>query len=67
MGATVAGLRHSQERQIQAYTAASRKRQILNPLREARDRTHILMDTSWDLNLLNHNRNSLRITDLIVL
>ena len=31
---------------------------ILNPLSEARDRTHILMDTSPVLDLLSHNRNS---------
>ena len=31
---------------------------ILNPLSEARYWTHILMDTSWVLNLLSHNRNS---------
>ena len=31
---------------------------ILNPLNEARDQTLILMDTSWVLNLLSHNRNS---------
>ena len=31
---------------------------ILNPLREARDRTHILMGTSRVYDLLNHNRNS---------
>ena len=31
---------------------------LLNPLREARDRTSILMDTSRVCNLLNHNRNS---------
>ena len=30
--------------------------QILTPLSEARDRTHILIDTSWVLNLLRHNR-----------
>ena len=35
---------------------------ILNPLGKARDRTHfhILMDTSWILNLLSHSENSLR-------
>ena len=31
---------------------------ILNPLREARDRTHILMDTSRVLTPLSHNENS---------
>ena len=28
------------------------------PLSEAKDQTHILMGTSWGLNLLSHNRNS---------
>ena len=37
---------------------SSQKCQILNPLSEARDRTCILMDTSWVLNLLSHNGNS---------
>ena len=32
--------------------------QFLNPLREARDRSHILMDNSQVLNLLSHNTNS---------
>ena len=32
---------------------------ILNPLSEARNRTSTLMDTSWVLNLLSHNGNSL--------
>ena len=31
---------------------------ILNPLNEARDRTCILMDTSWVHNSLSHNENS---------
>ena len=31
---------------------------VPNPLRQARDITHILMDTSRVLNLLNHNGNS---------
>ena len=34
------------------------QRQQLNPLSEARDQTCTLMDTSWVLNLLSHNRNS---------
>ena len=32
--------------------------QIFNPLSEARDQTHILMDTSQVLNPLSHNGNS---------
>ena len=36
---------------------SSWQRRILNPLREARDRTCILMDTSRVLNLLRHNGN----------
>ena len=32
--------------------------QILNPLSEAGDQTHILGDISWILNLLSHNRNT---------
>ena len=31
--------------------------QILNPLNEARDRTHILMDTNQSCNPLSHSRN----------
>ena len=37
------------------------QRQILSPPSKARDRTHILMDTSQVLNLLSHNRNSLHV------
>ena len=33
--------------------------QILNSLSKARDWPHILMDISWDLNLLSHSGNSL--------
>ena len=33
------------------------QRQILNPLSETRDRTHILMGTSWVLNPLSHSGN----------
>ena len=62
------------ELQLLAYTTATATRdpsricdlhhslqqgQILNPLSEARDWTHILLDTSWILNLLNHNGSSL--------
>ena len=32
--------------------------QILNPLSETRDLTHVLLDTSQVLNLLSHNGNS---------
>ena len=31
---------------------------ILNPMSEAREETHVLMDTSWVLNPLSHNGNS---------
>ena len=34
------------------------ERQILNPLSEARDRAHILMDTTWVCNPLSHKGNS---------
>ena len=37
---------------------SSQQRQILHPLSEARDRTHILMDTSWVPYPLHHNGNS---------
>ena len=61
------------ELQLQAYTTATImqdlshicdlhhslwQHQSLNPLREARDRTHILMNTSWVPNPLSHNGNS---------
>ena len=59
------------ELQLPAYTTATATpdlshicdlccslRTILNPLSEARDGTHILMDTSQVLNLLSHNGNS---------
>ena len=36
---------------------SSQQCRILNPLSEARDGTHILMDTSWVLNLLSHSGN----------
>ena len=38
---------------------SSQKRQILNPLTGAKDRTHVLMDTSRVHNPLSHSRNSL--------
>ena len=69
----VPGLGVQSEPQLPAYTTAMammdlshicdlycslRQCQILNPLREARDRTHILMHTSRVLNLLSHSGNS---------
>ena len=42
-----------------------KQRWILNPLTEARDQVCILMGTSWVLNLLNHNRNSLVLSLLL--
>ena len=38
---------------------SSRQCWFLNPLTKARDRTRILMDTSWVHKLLSHNGNSL--------
>ena len=37
---------------------SSQQRQILNQLSEARDRTCILMDTTWVLKPLSHDGNS---------
>ena len=40
-------------------TPQPQQHQILNPLSEARDQTHILTDTMcWILNLLSHKGNS---------
>ena len=63
MGAAAAGLHHSHsnvgsELHLQPLLRSSQQRWTLNPLSEARDRTHILIDTSQVLNLLIHNRNS---------
>ena len=40
-----------------AYPHSSWQCKILNPLAGARDHTHILMDTSWVLNLLGNDGN----------
>ena len=62
------------ELQLPAYTTAtatpdesgicnlhhsSQQHQILNPLNEAKDQTHILMGTSWVCNLMSHKGNSI--------
>ena len=50
-----------QQHRIRAHLQSMRQlvaMLILNPLSKARDRTHILTDTSWGLNPLRHNRNS---------
>ena len=39
---------------------------ILNPPSEARDQTHILMDTRWVCNLLSHNSYSVKFLFLMV-
>ena len=71
----IPGLGFELELQLLAYTTtmtapdlscscdschSSRQRQIFNPLSKTRDQTHILMDISWVLNPLSHNRNSHR-------
>ena len=70
----VPGLGVELELQLTAYTTAtemqdpscicnlhhsSQQHQILNPLSEARDRTHIYVDTSGILNLPSHSGNTL--------
>ena len=39
---------------------SSQQHWILNSLSEARDQTHILMDTSWFHNALSYNENALK-------
>ena len=55
IGAAAAGLQHShcnaRSKPHLWHTLQLASCQILNPLREARDQTHILMDTTWVLNL----------------
>ena len=58
--AIAAGLRHSHARSNLHLRSTPQlpARRILNPLREARDGTCILLDTTQILNPLSHNRNS---------
>ena len=62
IGAAAAGLRHSHSNTNPSlvYDPHHSVRQcwILNPLCKARDRTHVLMDTTWLRNLLSHSGNS---------
>ena len=46
------------ESELLVYTTAHKQCRIFRPPSKARDGTCILMDTSWILNLLSHNRNS---------
>ena len=50
IGALAAGLHHSHsngdESRVRDLHHSSRQRRVLNPRSEARDRTHVLMDTS---------------------
>ena len=60
----VSSLGVESELQLPAYATATetpdqcRNLQQFQILSEARDQTHILLDTSWVLNSLNHNGNS---------
>ena len=62
--ATPGTYRNSQARgqsevQLPTYAMATATTESFNPLSEARDQTHILMDTSGILNLLSQSGNSL--------
>jgi len=60
IGSAAASLCHSNTRsELHLQLMLQRQHWILNPLSKARDPAHILMDTSWVLNQLNHNGNSL--------
>ena len=64
MGATASGLCHSHgnarwELCLWPMLQLAAVPDHLHTLSEARDGTHILMDTSWVHNLLSHNGNSL--------
>ena len=51
---------HSHSNKGSELHHSSRPLQILNPLSKARDRTHILLNTSQVHNPLSHNRNSIK-------
>ena len=50
--------RHGIRAMSVTYTATHSNARFFNSLSEVRDRTRILMDTSWVLNPLSHNGNS---------
>ena len=61
-GAVATGLQRSHSQRDPSCVCdlyhSSQQRQILNSLSEARNRTHILMDTSQNHNPLSHKGNS---------
>ena len=58
IGAAAAGLRHSHSNARSTPQDVATPDRPFNPLSKAEDQICILMDTTWILNLLSHNKNS---------